>query len=134
MLYIIIGLPASGKTTYYHQFLNQMKFHDDFISSFFDNELIHDLENGDDICITDPRLCDIKRFRDYMQIFREYVEIDKIKLILFKNDYEQCLINANNRKKKNVNNMIKIYTKLYNTDLYINEGYSYEIIDVAHNY
>jgi hypothetical protein len=134
MLYIIIGLPASGKTTYYNKYLSHLKFYDDFISTFFDNELIEDLDEGIDICITDPRLCDIKRFRDYMKIFRKYVKQEDIKLILFMNNPENCLLNAKKRGIKRVENMIKIYSYIYNHESYIKEGFEIdEIIDVLHN-
>jgi len=134
MLYIIIGLPASGKTTYYEKNMGNMKFHDDFITSFFDNELIEDLEEGIDICITDPRLCDIDRFRDYMKIFSNYVGKDEIRLILFKNNTEKCLLNAKKRGIKKVEMMIETYGRIYNHEMYIDEGYNiYEIIDVLHN-
>jgi hypothetical protein len=134
MLYIIIGLPASGKTTYYEKNMGNMKFHDDFITSFFDNELIEDLEEGIDICITDPRLCDIDRFRDYMKIFSNYVGKDEIRLILFKNNTEKCLLNAKKRGIKKVEMMIETYGRIFNHEMYIDEGYNiYEIIDVLHN-
>lgn len=134
MLYIIIGLPASGKTTYYEKKWGHIKFHDDFITTFFDNELIEDLEEGIDICITDPRLCDINRFRDYMKIFREYVRKEDIRLILFRNNPENCLLNARKRGIKKVEKMIDTYGRIYNHEMYMKEGYDiYEIIDVLHN-
>jgi hypothetical protein len=134
MLYIIIGLPASGKTTYYEKHFSNIKFYDDFITTFFDNELIEDLEVGIDICIADPRLCDIDRFRDYMRIFNKYVKKEKIRLILFRNNPQNCLLNARKRGIKKVEKMIEIYGHIYNHEIYIQEGYEiYDIIDVLHN-
>lgn len=137
MLYIIIGLPASGKTTYYHNELNELshlKFYDDFITTFFDNELIEDLETGIDLCITDPRLCDINRFRDYMKLFNNYVKKEDIKLIIFKNNPENCLLNAGKRNKKRVEKTIEMYSKIYNPELYKDDGYTIvKIIDVLCN-
>ena len=137
MLYIIIGLPASGKTTYYHNELNELshlKFYDDFITTFFDNELIEDLEAGIDLCITDPRLCDINRFRDYMKLFNNYVKKEDIKLIIFKNNPENCLLNAGKRNKKRVERTIEMYSKIYNPELYKDDGYTIvKIIDVLCN-
>jgi hypothetical protein len=137
MLYIIIGLPASGKTTYYHNELNELshlKFYDDFITTFFDNELIEDLEAGIDLCITDPRLCDINRFRDYMKLFNNYVKKEDIKLIIFKNNPENCLLNAGKRNKKRVEKTIEMYSKIYNPELYKDDGYTIvKIIDVLCN-
>ena len=47
---------------------------------------------------------------------------------LFKNDKEQCLVNAKERKNKNVDNTIENYSKVYNLDNYKN--YNYKILDV----
>lgn len=44
-LLIIIGLPGSGKTTYFNEQLkNQYKFYDDFISDIINGELIDDIK------------------------------------------------------------------------------------------
>lgn len=131
MLVIIIGLPASGKTTYYNKnetLKTNYNFHDDFIFNFIDGELIEELKNGKNICAADPRLCDYKIFQDIMTIFEEYINKDDIKIILFENDKNACLLNANERKNKKVDNMIIEYSKIYNLNNYKN--YNCEIIDV----
>jgi tRNA uridine 5-carbamoylmethylation protein Kti12 len=131
MLIIIIGLPASGKTTYYNnneELRNNYKFYDDFIFRFFDGDVIDDLKNGDSICVADPRLCNITIFKRIMTIFEEYIDKTKIKLILFKNDKENCLLNAIRRKNKNVEEMINEYSKIYNLEEY--NKYNCEIMEV----
>lgn len=133
MLYIIIGLPASGKTTYHSQYLKDIKLHDDFLNNFFDNELIEDLEKNIDICITDPRMCDFNRFQQYMKTFTSYIDKKNIKLIIYKNDPAKCLINARLRGTKRVERTIQHYATIYNTELFANAGYQYDIIDVSHS-
>jgi tRNA uridine 5-carbamoylmethylation protein Kti12 len=131
MLIIIVGLPASGKTTYYNNneiLRDNYKFHDDFIFRFFDGDVIDELKNGNNICVADPRLCNITIFKRIMTIFEEYIDKTAIKLILFKNDKENCLLNAIKRKNKNVEEMINEYSKIYNLEEY-NE-YNCEIMEV----
>lgn len=127
MLVIIIGLPASGKTTYYNNnelLKTNYNFHDDFIGNFIDGELIDDIKTGKNVCVADPRLCDYEIFKKVMKVFEEYINKNDIRLILFKNDKNACLLNAN----KKVEDMIIEYSKIYNLNNYKN--YNYEIIDV----
>lgn len=131
MLIIIIGLPASGKTTYYNQnktLKDNYTFHDDFIFNFIDGELIDDIKTGKDVCITDPRLCNFNIFQNVIKIIKEYIEENKIKLVLFRNNKEHCLLNAKKRNNKNVDKTIENYSKLYDLNNY--KDYNSEIIDV----
>lgn len=122
-LIIIIGLPASGKTTYYETYLkNDYKFHDDFISNIYDGSLIKDLKDRTNICITDPRLCNYTRFKNFMDEIYMYLK-SNIRLILFKNDLELSLSNSikrntNEKKKKEVEKMCRFYSNIYNPSLY----------------
>lgn len=128
MLLIIIGLPASGKTTYFNEHLkDKYKFYDDFISNVFDGELIRDIKkNDEDICITDPRLCNYQTFIGSMKLFQQYVDKSQIKLILFENNKDNCIINAEKRTSRFVKKSIEFNSMIYNLDNY-NE---YEIIDI----
>lgn len=131
MLTVIIGLPACGKTTYYNQdetLKINYEFHDDFISNFIDGELIEDLKLHKNVCVADPRLCNFQIFEKVMKTIEEYIDKNNITLILFKNNKEQCLVNAKERKNKNVDNTIENYSKVYNLDNYKN--YNYKILDV----
>jgi predicted kinase len=124
---IIIGLAGSGKTTYFNQHLSKnYELFDDFITNFFTGEIIEKI--NEDICLIDPRLCDFEIFKKIMMEIEKYVDKSKIKLILFENNPERCLINSQTRKKKNVAKMIEIYSKKYDLKNY--QDYTYEIIKV----
>lgn len=129
-LIIIIGLPASGKTTYYNNNLkDNFKFYDDFISNIFDGNLINDLrKKKDDICITDPRLCNYQTFIRIMKLINEIIDKKDIQLILFENDKNKCLINAMKREKRNVNKSIEFNSLFYNLENYFD--YNYEIKEI----
>lgn len=127
MILIIIGLAGSGKTTYFNQYLSKdYKVFDDFISNFFDGEVMGKI--NEEICLIDPRLCDYEMFKKIMIEIEKFIDKSKIKLLLFENNPEKCLINALTRKKKNVAKMIEIYSKKYDLKNYMD--YDYEIIKV----
>ena len=124
---IIIGLAGSGKTTYFQQNLsNKYELFDDFISNFFDGEIIEKI--NEEICLIDPRLCDFELFKEIMMEIEKYINRDKIKLILFENNPEGCIENSRMRQKKNVEKMIEIYSRKYDLDNY--RDYDCEIIKV----
>ena len=124
---IIIGLAGSGKTTYFQQNLsNKYELFDDFVSNFFDGEIIEKI--NEEICLIDPRLCNFELFKEIMMEIEKYINRDKIKLILFENNPEGCLENSRMRQKKNVEKMIEIYSRKYDLDNY--RDYDYEILKV----
>jgi predicted kinase len=126
-LIILIGLPACGKTTYYKEILdNSYKFYDDFITDIYDGNLLKDIKNNVKICISDPRLCNYNTFQQIMKEIEKYITKDKIILILFRNNKLSSLINAKKRDKKNVNNMIEMYSSLYNIENYLH--YNHKLI------
>jgi hypothetical protein len=61
-----------------------------------------------------------------MKEIEKYITKDKIKLILFPNNKLSSLFNVNKRDKKNVNNMINIYSSLYNIENYLD--YNHKLI------
>jgi hypothetical protein len=127
MLIIIIGLAGSGKTTYYHNNISKKyELYDDFISNFFDGEIIEKI--NDDLCLIDPRLCDYELFKRIMKEIEKFIDKSQIRLILFENNPDRCLINAGNRKRKNVEKMIEIYSKKYDLENY--GEYNHEILKV----
>lgn len=129
MIIIIIGLPACGKTSYYNINLkNEYKLYDDFINNFYDNELIIDIMNNEDLCIIDPRLCNYNIFIKFYSIFLEYTSANNIKLLLFNSDKNKCFINAINRNTINVTRTIEFYSNIYNIDNYLT--YNHEIINM----
>jgi len=124
---IIIGLAGSGKTTYFNQHLSKdYELFDDFITNFFDGEIMEKI--NEEICLIDPRLCDFEMFKNVMMDIEKFVDKSKIKLLLFENNPERCLINAQMRKKKNVAKMIEIYSKKYDLKNY--QDYSHQILKV----
>jgi hypothetical protein len=124
---IIIGLAGSGKTTYFQQNLsNKYELFDDFVSNFFDGEIIEKI--NEEICLIDPRLCNFELFKEIMMEIEKYIDRSKIKLLLFENNPDGCLVNSRMRQKKNVEKMIEIYSKNYDLDNY--RDYDYEILKV----
>ena len=122
MLIIIIGLAGSGKTSYFKSnkdLRDKYEFHDDFIRNFFDGEVMEKIKEGKDICLADPRLCNPRIFNDFIKEILKVLNKTEIKLLLFENNPERCLINANKRIGKNVTKMIETYSKNYNLDNYL---------------
>lgn len=122
-LIIIIGLPCSGKTTYAVNMYADYIYYDDFITRFVDYKLMNDIINGKKVCISDPRLCIKSTFDKYMEIFQSYVNKSDIKLILYENNPNQCLINDVFRhqtsiRTKNVNIAIIEFSKKYDPEIY----------------
>jgi len=129
-LIILIGLPASGKTTFYNQNLkNNYLFFDDFISNFINGNLINEInKKNNNICIADPRLCNNQIFIKFMNILEQYINKSNIKLYLFENNKYKCFINANKRNNKNVINTIEFLSNIYDFNNY--NKYNYEILEI----
>lgn len=120
-LIIVVGLPASGKTTYCINNFPDYKMYDDFIKNFYNNNLIDKLKNNINkkIIINDPRLCDPRIFIKYIKIFLNYVSLSKIKFIFFENAPEKCITNSKKRNEKkdtNLMNTILNYSNIYRID------------------
>ena len=107
-LLIIIGLPGSGKTTYFNEQLkDQYKFYDDFISDIINGELIDDIKKKEfNICVADPRLCNFQTFLRVINIFLQIVDKKDISLILFENNKYKCIYNSEKRSSKFFNKSI----------------------------
>jgi len=127
-LIIIIGLPASGKTTYYESNLsnNGFKLYDDFISSFYDSDLIDDLKAKKKVCLIDPRLCDFNLFEKIIHGLKDYIDVSKMILILFRNDKQKSIRYSRYRGDKEVSGTINKYSAIYQPANYIN--YPHKII------
>ncbi len=120
-LIIIIGLPGSGKTTYFHEKLKPLgfKFFDDFVSSMCNGTMVRAIKEGTtDICIADPRLCNYQTFMKVMRVIEVYIDKSNITIILFENDKDKCLLNASKRTNKNVSKTIEFNSNIYDLDNY----------------
>lgn len=129
-LLIIIGLPGSGKTTYFNENLkDKYEFYDDFISNIIDGKLICEIKKKEkDICIADPRLCNYSIFTKVMKLIEEIIDKSNISLILFENNKDKCFINSKKRKNKNVEKTIEFLSNIYNHENY--KYYNYEIKEI----
>jgi adenylate kinase family enzyme len=131
MLIIIIGLAGSGKTCYFNsneELRNKYEFYDDFLRNFFDGEVMEKISERRDVCLADPRLCNPKIFNDFIKEILKVLDKTQIKLLLFENNPERCLINANKRVGKNVDKMIETYSKIYDLNNY--QKFNHEILKV----
>jgi hypothetical protein len=127
-LIIIIGLPASGKSTYYENNLSKhdFKLYDDFISNFYDSDLIDDIKAKKKLCLIDPRLCDFNLFEKIMNGIKEYIDVSTMKLLLFPNDKLKSIRYSKQRHNKEVSATINKYSAIYQPANYIN--YPHKII------
>jgi hypothetical protein len=134
---IVIGLPFSGKTTWTENNVSEHIIYDDFITHYYNGEVIKACRSKSPICIIDPRLCIPDLFRKYITVMHECYGPDNIQLILFENNPTLCLANINKGQsplltsvkgaeapfaniridnRKNIPNTITNYTSLYNID------------------
>ena len=111
---IVVGLPGSGKSTLFND-INGFKVFDDFIFQFSNKREGLALVNNEKICLIDPRMCDERIFKKYIDRLLIY-EKDMC-LIFFDNDPEKCIKNIKYRASKKDNdamiNTIINYSKIY---------------------
>lgn len=124
-LIIIVGLCGSGKSYYSKQF-NNYKIYDDFISTFYNGNLLYDLEYKNKVCVIDPRLCKKDVFEKYIAIFQKYT--DNISLILFENNLNSCAQNiiVRNDGRQGIIEINNYLTLQYDLNNYI--GYDRVIV------
>lgn len=108
---IIVGLPASGKTTLANNLIKDncfMLFDDVSVSEKLFSDMNDHIKSQKDLVITDPYIC-LKNVQDVLK--NKLIGYD-IEWIYFENDPNQCLINASFRDKK-VDGLIKNLSKQY---------------------
>ena len=117
-LIIVVGLPASGKTTYCQQKYPEYVLYDDYLNTVYNNTLLQQIQNTDSkVIINDPRLCDIKIFKQQVNNILQYIPITNIRFILFGNTPDQCILNSQLRndcnKDINLSEQIRMYSQNY---------------------
>lgn len=126
---MVIGLPASGKSTYIKHLQNYLLC-DDFITTFFNGEVLKKISEGHKVCLSDPRLCMMRVFEDVIRKIKPYTPT--IKLILFENNPEKCIINSRTRNDKRdgqkMEQCILNYSKVYLLENYKNYDNDIETI------
>lgn len=96
---IVVGLPASGKTTFCHANFNEEAYHfynidDFFFEPTYEITLVSLLEAGQNVVMCDPRLCRFDKFCELLCLVKDCVESDdQICIVYFENDKEKCLAN-----------------------------------------
>ena len=141
---IIVGLPGSGKTTFAKAYkeLSEQKMEmaivfDDIVGNSTYNDFINTISNQSmkNIIITDPRFCIENVFGGFVNKIENFIQKEKIKIVLFENNKEKCLTNLKSREKnqsqfekfaKSLNNL----SKQYNTNNQIYKKYSNVIIPI----
>jgi hypothetical protein len=114
-LVIVIGLPASGKSTFVANNYPEYIVFDDFISKFFNGHCLEAIHAQKPVCVVDPRLCIPHVFVRYMAKLAHAIDDDtEFKIIYFRNDPEQCILNSQARgDESKMIETINAYSKIY---------------------
>jgi predicted kinase len=128
MLIMIVGLPCAGKTTYIQKFTDFLVY-DDFITSYNGDVILKLKEGNPNIIVADPRLCNIKTFNKYYNLFSKYVSDIEIHVLTTSSDV--CIERNKIRKldaKIDVSYDIFKLSELFNIDNYTK---NYQCVIVA---
>jgi GTPase SAR1 family protein len=120
LIIVVVGLSHSGKTTLCKNSISTHILYDDFIPSFYEGKIMNDIKDKKKIVLNDPRLCNYKTFRLFMEIFEKYTKKKDILVILFENDTESCIRNIDIEQNLNVENNILFNSRNYHIKNYIN--------------
>lgn len=138
---ILVALPASGKTKLCETYKELgYLIYDDFLQQFYNGEILEKLEQGNKVCLADPRLCIKEVFDRFIKKIQEFTE--NYFIICFENNPEHCLLNNLERysgkdkqmeqflvkEKLGKDNDIMRFSKLYDLSFY--KRYPHKIIPV----
>ena len=132
-LIFIVGLPASGKTTFSNKLKSEQSdliIYDDYLSnsSYIMENVFKELSNDGSICLIDPRLTDNNIYLRHVNRFLSIIDKKNITTYVFSNNEEQCIKNLLERSNniKSIVEKFKInivsYSKIYDpqSELYVN--------------
>lgn len=115
----VIGLPASGKTTFvYNTKLNSDLFVDDPTDIHQVFEVCDKARNENvNVYIADPKLCVCNILRSAIETIKDKYSDADLEFVYFDNNPQQCVVNAKNRMhsqpEKKVENFIWQLSELY---------------------
>ena len=119
---LIIGLPASGKSTYARNHINNSHtIFDDFITQFYNGKALKCIADGNNVCLIDPRLCIPSTYENILGQIKRYT--NDIGIILFENNPQKSIKYSKIRNDKNKDNdtlvkTINAYSQKYSYDNY----------------
>ncbi len=118
-LIIIIGLSGSGKSTLANKMTDYI-IYDDFISKFYNGDVLKSIKSNQKVCLIDPRLCIPSIFTLYIKKIEQVIDKSQIQLILFNNDPITCLKNIKNRNdgRVGIDKAINLYSIGYKLENY----------------
>jgi hypothetical protein len=114
---LVLGLPASGKTTFCQSHFDEKVFYifdDPLFSSASEIVLNKLVEKGQKVVFCDPRLCSLDIFKKLYEHLVQFVDSPaQIAVVYFDNDPEQCGKNAHHHRD-NIDSDIKRLADRYN--------------------
>ena len=112
---LVIGLPASGKTTWSKKYAHENNFILIDDPKSFENDILPYLKQDKNLIITDPHLCNKKVLDKAIEKILSIKDCI-IEKVFFENDKDKALKNALTRKDKKVESFIKELSKIYDPE------------------
>lgn len=116
---LVIGLPGSGKTSYCLENYPTYTIFDDFLMEWMTGNIQELINNGENVCLNDPRLCIKSTFKRIINQLYEMIGKDDIHLVVFTNEPYYCAKNVAKRDDgRAVNHTIFGFSALYKLETY----------------